>query len=164
MTSDTLNYSISIRTVDIDNETMFEARVKELPNVVEYADSHEEAYELACDSIETTRVYFEKAGRQMPPVAAPIDDVSGRITLRMGKGLHRAVAEAATLENTSLNQFLVSVIAFHTGFGFCARRNPVDNWVSLGESTSARQRKPDRPKHLKLIHSNEPEDGLRASL
>ncbi|MCD5380434.1 toxin-antitoxin system HicB family antitoxin, partial [Candidatus Gracilibacteria bacterium] len=44
----------------------FEARIKELPSIAEYADSFEEAYALAIDSIETTMEIFAEKGRVFP--------------------------------------------------------------------------------------------------
>ena len=48
------DYGITIRRVIKEGEDCFEARVRELPDVVEYADTHDEAYELVIDTIETT--------------------------------------------------------------------------------------------------------------
>ena len=48
------DYGITIRRVIEEGEACFEARVRELPDVVEYADTHGEAYELVIDTLETT--------------------------------------------------------------------------------------------------------------
>ena len=50
----TQDYGITIRRVIEEGEACFEARVREMPDVVEYADTHDEAYELVIDTIETT--------------------------------------------------------------------------------------------------------------
>ena len=57
--TNTQDYGITIRRVIEEGEECFEARVRELPDVVEYADSHEEAYELAVDTIETTEATYK---------------------------------------------------------------------------------------------------------
>ena len=56
------NYNISVRRGEFEGEFCFEARVKELPDIAEYADSFEEAYALAIDSIETTMEIFAEKG------------------------------------------------------------------------------------------------------
>ena len=60
------DYGITIRRVIEEGEACFEARVRELPDVVEYADSHEEVYELAIDTIETTEATLTENRRTMP--------------------------------------------------------------------------------------------------
>ncbi len=59
-----------------NNEECFEARVAELPDVVEYADSFDEAYALAIDTVETTAVIFEEQGKTMPEPMIPAADYS----------------------------------------------------------------------------------------
>ena len=94
-------YNITVRECAFDGESLFEARVKELPDVREYAESAREAYDLAIDTIETA----------FP--ASPQDQFSGRVTLRLPKSLHRALASAAEDEGVSLNQHLVTALACH---------------------------------------------------
>ena len=55
---DAQNYSISVRKGIFDGEECFEARVREFPDLVEYADSSDEAYALVVDAIETTIAIF----------------------------------------------------------------------------------------------------------
>ena len=52
------NYNITVRRASFDGEVFFEARVKELPDVAEYADTADEAYALAIDTIEATAGIF----------------------------------------------------------------------------------------------------------
>ncbi|WOG27803.1 hypothetical protein [Endozoicomonas sp. 8E] len=55
------SYNITVRRANFDGEVFFEARVKELPDVAEYADTAEEAYALAIDTIEiTAEIFAEK--------------------------------------------------------------------------------------------------------
>ena len=106
-------YNITVRECVFDGESLFEARVKELPDVREYAESAREAYDLAIDSIETAAGMFAEAGRLFPLPASPQDQFSGRVTLRLPKSLHRALASAAEDEGVSLNQHLVTALACH---------------------------------------------------
>ena len=71
---DPQDYSISIRRGEFEGDTCFEARIKELPDISEYADSFEEAYALAIDSIETTMKTFAEKGRSFPGPNIPADD------------------------------------------------------------------------------------------
>lgn len=65
-------YNINVRFGEFDSEVCYEARVKELPDIAEYADSYQEAYELALDSIATTAELMAEQGRKMPePQAMP---------------------------------------------------------------------------------------------
>ena len=85
-------------------------QVAELPDVAEYADSFEEAYTLALDTIETTAAIFEQQGKSLPLPFVHCDEYSGRITLRLAKSLHRALANAADNEGVRLNQHLTNVL------------------------------------------------------
>jgi len=108
-------YTITIRQAEFDGETLYEAKVKELPDIAEYSESHEDAYALALDAIATTAEAFAEQGRDMPKPFTPEEDYSGRVTLRLPKTLHRRLAEKADEEAVSLNQYMVSVLAQHGG-------------------------------------------------
>ena len=110
------DYSISVRRGEFEGEICFEARIKELPDITEYADSFEEAYALAIDSIETTMEIFAEKGRTLPKPNIPADDFSGRVTLRMPKSLHRSLATMSDSEGVSLNQYLCNVLSYYSGF------------------------------------------------
>jgi predicted RNase H-like HicB family nuclease len=63
---DASKYTITVRKGLFDGEECFEARIAELPDVAEYADSFVEAYSLAIDTIETTAELFAEQGKLMP--------------------------------------------------------------------------------------------------
>ena len=107
-------YNITVRECVFDSEPLFEARVKELPDVCEFAESAQEAYDLAIDTIETAAAMFAETGRPFPRPASPQDQFSGRVTLRLPKSLHRALASAAQDEGVSLNQHLVMALTCYT--------------------------------------------------
>ena len=109
------DYTISIKRGHFEGELCYEARIKELPDVAEYADSHTEAYDLAIDTIETTAEIFKQEGRSMPEPALSNVEFSGRITLRLSKTLHRLLAEQADDEVVSLNQHIVNQLSFNAG-------------------------------------------------
>ena len=106
-------YNITVRECEFEGEPLFEARVKELPDVREYAESAPEAYALAIDTIETAATMFAESGRPFPLPTRPQDQYSGRVTLRIPKSLHRELASAAEEEGVSLNQHLVTTLVSH---------------------------------------------------
>ena len=93
-------YTISIHYGEFEDEYCYEARIKELPTITEYADSYEEAYALAIDSIETTAELYAELGRAMPK---PSIEKS-------------ALARRAEDEDVSLNQLVVSAFSAFHGF------------------------------------------------
>ncbi|MBN2429619.1 MAG: toxin-antitoxin system HicB family antitoxin [Deltaproteobacteria bacterium] len=112
---DPTKYNISIRKVAIEGSIYFEAKVKELPDIAEYGETHEEAYSLALDSISVTCEVFYEKGRTMPPPIEPIEDYSGRITLRLPKSLHRFLAETSEQDSVSLNLHIVNILTYYSG-------------------------------------------------
>ena len=108
-------YNVTVRKIVHEGEILFEARVKELPDVCEYSEIMAEAYDLAIDTIETAAEMYAEAGRYFPPPTVPQDEFSGRVTLRLPKALHRTLALGAEDESASLNQYLVNILAHHTG-------------------------------------------------
>lgn len=122
------NYNVVVRRVVVESETMFEARVKEFPDLTEYADAPQEAYELAIDAINTVVEVFAEKGKALPAAIEPPIDFSGRVTLRLPKTLHRALADAAEADDVSLNQHLVNVLSYFTGFAH-AERAAATHWT-----------------------------------
>jgi predicted HicB family RNase H-like nuclease len=109
-------YTISVRNGVFEGEVCFEAKVLELPDVAEYADSGEEAYALAIDAIQTIAQIFAEANRPMPSAVRREEVYSGRVTLRLPKSLHRAIAEQALEEGISLNQQIVGSLTYSSGY------------------------------------------------
>lgn len=109
-------YSITVRRSNFEDDFCFEARVKGLPDLAEYGDTFEEAYNLAIDAIEATADIFEEKGKKLPEPPEVIDDYSGRVTLRIPKGLHRSLSVRAEDEGVSLNQYLVSALSCFSGY------------------------------------------------
>ncbi len=140
MSIDAKNYSIAVCYGLFDGEECFEARVSELPDLVEYADSHEEAYNLAIDAIETTAVIMSQKGKSMPLPRRRVDNYSGRVTLRLPKTLHRYLAVRAEYEDVSLNALITSALsAFSSSEG--EWENIAGTWIaspSAGHSSTIR--------------------------
>jgi predicted HicB family RNase H-like nuclease len=144
------NYNITVRRIeDDDYGPCFEARVRELPDVAEYADSFQEVYELAIDAIETTAQALAEQRRRMPQPAPAVSDYSGRITVRTTRSLHRELALLAEEENVSLNQLIVSVLGVYTGMkaaGFSS--SGLQYWREAREGTELTDK--DKP-HLRIV-------------
>jgi predicted HicB family RNase H-like nuclease len=105
------DYGITIRRIQEEDGVCFEARIRELPDIAEYADTFEDAYALAIDAIETTAEALSEQGRSMPGPISEDNEFSGRITLRLPRSLHRDLAQGARQEGVSLNQLLVAVLS-----------------------------------------------------
>jgi len=109
-------YNITIRHGEFEGEMLYEARVKELPDLAEYGETADEAYALVVDAIETAMAAYADRGRAFPPPLQPTEDFSGRVTLRLPKSLHRSLVQMAEDEGVSLNQHLVNVLSYFSGF------------------------------------------------
>ena len=130
------DYNITIRRSEFEGEVCFEARVKELPDLAEYGDTFEEAYALVIDAIETTVEVFAEKGKPMPVPQEVADDYSGRVTLRLPKSLHRVLAESAEEEGVSLNQHLVNILAYFSGFAAGAMpMSEAPEWKTISRTT-----------------------------
>jgi predicted RNase H-like HicB family nuclease len=152
MSIDPSAYNITIRRGVFEGDTLFEARIKELPDLVEYGESYEEAYELAVDAIETTAEIFAEKGKAFPVPHVPADEFSGRVTLRLPRSLHRALAEAADGEGVSLNRHLVDILSYFSGFAAGKQEAAESAWKTLFPSSS---KQPSRKKpSLKVVHDN----------
>ncbi|WP_089725413.1 toxin-antitoxin system HicB family antitoxin [Candidatus Thiosymbion oneisti] len=137
MNIDAHAYNITVRCGEFEGEILYEARVKELPDLVEYGETFEEAYRLALDAIETTAGVCAEKGLAMPAAMVPAEDYSGRVTLRLAKSLHRALAAAADSEGVSLNQHLVNILSYYSGFAAGGRHEALSSGKSGGRGPVA---------------------------
>jgi predicted HicB family RNase H-like nuclease len=110
-------YTISIRKELIESDVYYVARVTELPDIEDYGETYEEAKDLVIDSIETSYELCFENGISFPEPYdfASINDVSGRITLRMPKSLHKKMSLEAEKDNVSLNSYIVSSLSINYG-------------------------------------------------
>ncbi len=103
------------RVLTPDDETgTYTAEILEFPGCIAQGDTPEEAYE----NLESAAAGWIEAalgmGQEIPGPSDPYSH-SGRIALRLPRGLHRRAAQMAERDGTSLNQFLVSAIAERVG-------------------------------------------------
>ena len=113
--TDAERYSITVRKVLVDDQELWRATVRELPDLAEFAETREEAFDLALDAIESLKASAVEEGRPFPEPTEDDEEYGGRITLRMSKSMHRTVAERATVEDVSLNSYIVECIAIRLG-------------------------------------------------
>ena len=110
-------YTISTRQVTIDGDVMFEARVREMPDIVVYGEDSAEAYLGAIETIDSAVHMLTQEGIPVPTVHPMNDEYSGRVTLRLPKSLHRCLDEASEVDGVSLNQHIVNVLTYHAAYG-----------------------------------------------
>jgi predicted HicB family RNase H-like nuclease len=114
-------YAVTLRKVRVDDAEMWRATVRELPDLAEFAETREEALDLALDAIESLRASAAEEGRTFPEPLEDEDEYSGRVTFRMSKSMHRAAAMRAMTEGVSLNSFIVECVALRTASSFSAQ-------------------------------------------
>ena len=102
------------RVVVPEADGSYTAEILEFPGCVASGDSSAEALanveEVAVDWIDATL----EQGQDIPE---PLDQskYSGKLVVRMPKGLHKRAARAAERDGVSLNQFIVTCIAEQVG-------------------------------------------------
>jgi hypothetical protein len=135
---DPASYSITVRKVMEKPKAIYEALIAEFPDVIERAESHTEAYELALDTIATLRDIAVEHGTQFPrPMAARgTDGYSGRVTLRMSRSLHANVSQYAELDGVSLNTWIEEAMAMRLSSGLV---RPVRQEVDVDSREDLRQ-------------------------
>lgn len=149
-------YSIVVQYGVFSGESCYEARAFEFPDLVEYADSAEEARDLIIDSINTTASIFEEKDKSLPEPRQVETEFSGRITLRLPRRLHRELAEVAYEEGVSLNQFIA-----------CTLSNSVNKigWhtlIKVGGTTNIGYAPKKKHKPLRVVSSKTLNDTERA--
>jgi antitoxin HicB len=92
-----------------DDGTWF-ACVRDLPGCMTEGDTQAEALEMLEDAMRSWLEVAIERGLRIPE-PRPEPAYSGRFVVRVPKSLHRALAERARSEGTSLNQLVVAALA-----------------------------------------------------
>ena len=153
MNIDSYAYNISVRRDSFEGEVLFEARVKELPDLAAYGETYAEAYDLAIDAIETAATAFAEKARPFPEPLVPADDFSGRVTLRLPRSLHRALAVTSDEEGVSLNQHLVGILSYFSGFAAAKHEDGSSPWQPF--PTRNELRKAGHRPHLRVVRCDD---------
>ena len=109
--SDPDRYAITVKRVTVADENLWRATVRELPDIAEFADTREEAFDLALDAIVHLKQAAIDEDRQFPEPIEDEEEYSGRVTLRMPAHLHRTIAEKAQADDMSLNAYIVATLS-----------------------------------------------------
>jgi antitoxin HicB len=92
----------------------YTATIQEFPGLVADGDTAEEAISNLESAAESWIEAVLESGQEIPePVS--FHGYSGKIALRIPRGLHKRAAEMASSEGTSLNQWLVTAISQYVG-------------------------------------------------
>jgi predicted RNase H-like HicB family nuclease len=102
------------RRLTPNEEGGYVATIQEFPGLVAEGETAEKSI-AALE--QAARSWIEAAlgsGQKIPePVA--LTGYSGKVALRMPRGLHKRAAEMASAEGCSLNQFLVTAVSYYVG-------------------------------------------------
>jgi antitoxin HicB len=102
-----LDYPITFYPEEVGGFTVM---IKDLPGCMSQGETLEEAYEMITEAKE---LWLESAHEFGDPIPLPhtLETYSGKTMLRMPKYLHKKLAEAAKREDSSLNQYIVSLLS-----------------------------------------------------
>jgi len=104
-------YTISVRKERMDGDVYWVARVEELPDIMEFGDTREDAYNLAIDTLTVGQEMCLAEGTAFPaPKVFQESNVSGRVTLRLPKSVHANCIQRAEEEGVSLNSYILTCI------------------------------------------------------
>lgn len=101
-----LNYPITL----IPDEDGYFAEVRDLPGCMTQGDTAEEALAMIGEAKEAW-IRAAYANRDEIPLPSDDDRFSGRLLVRMPRGLHRALSEQARDQGVSLNQWVVALLS-----------------------------------------------------
>ncbi len=108
-----LPYTIILEQWKDNTGQYWVARVAELPHCLIHGDTPEEALK----EIEEVKLDWIKSNLEDGlPIPEPTEHkYSGQIRLRMPPSLHQSLAHRASIENVSLNQYMVAALARASG-------------------------------------------------
>jgi predicted RNase H-like HicB family nuclease len=102
------------RRLTPDEDGGYVATIQEFPGLVAEGETAEEAISNLESAAESWIEAVLESGQEIPEPTT-FSGFSGKIALRLPRGLHRRAVEMANSEGTSLNQWLVSAIANYLG-------------------------------------------------
>jgi predicted RNase H-like HicB family nuclease len=99
-----------------DESGGFVASIQEFPGCIAEGDTADEALANLDRAAESWIEASLEAGQTIPE-PLELQEYSGKIALRLPRGIHKMAAERASAEGTSLNQLLVAAVANYLGSG-----------------------------------------------
>ncbi len=108
-----LDYPFEIRIEDEGEDLFYVLRYKDFDNVIGVGATMEEAMESGKKALEAELAFLAEQGKPAPKptVTNPLIDVSGRVTLRMPKALHRKLITRSEEDGVSLNTTILTALA-----------------------------------------------------
>lgn len=104
-------YTISVRKEVMDGMSLWVARVAELPDILEFGETRDDAYSNSVYTIKVGQEMCAEVGTPFPPPRVFEENTaSGRITLRLKKSTHFKVIQTAEDEGVSLNSYISSLV------------------------------------------------------
>lgn len=116
----TRGYRVELR---YEEDGTWTVSVPDLPGCVSAGATPDDAVASVGDAIDSWVAAAEETGRSVPTPTALDDEYSGRLLLRMPRGLHRASASKASAEGVSLNTYCVTALTSAVAHGL------VPDWV-----------------------------------
>jgi len=122
-----LPYTVILEVWDDGDGPYYVARVAELPHCIIHGDNPREAVE----EIEGVKLDWIRSNLQRGlKIPEPISRKhSGQIRLRIPPSLHKLLADRATIEGTSLNQYMTGALARSVGL------DHIESKVRTGKKT-----------------------------
>ena len=110
-----MNLPYRLEIVPDSDEGGYTIRYPDLPGCITVGDTVDEAIANAQDA---KRAWIEAALEEGIRIAEPTADAdySGQFKLRIPRSLHRALAERAKEEGTSMNQYCVYLLSVQAGY------------------------------------------------
>lgn len=109
-------YPFSVKVIKYDdNDYEYEVNFKDFAEVVGIGDSIEEAIEEAEYNLDAYLKYCQLKKISIPEasISKPLDEYSGKITVRIPKNLHRDISEFAEIDGMSINSLAIDAFRFY---------------------------------------------------
>jgi antitoxin HicB len=121
----------------------FVARAPAFEVLAAHGDTPEAAIHELHVAGEATVALMRETGRPVPEPDADVADFGGKVALRVPRSMHARVARVAQLEDVSVNQLLVSIIA--EGLGRRAVVRALENQEGAAAVKKARKERAASP-------------------
>lgn len=108
---DPYRYVVHTERVEFDGEEFFKTSIVELPDVEVYEKTVAEAYSVIIQTIKDLHDAAVHDGRPFPLADKRDNDYSGRVTLRMGRTLHRRLDFQSRCNGNTLNAEIVGQLS-----------------------------------------------------
>ncbi len=106
------NYPFDLRIEELDGEKYYVCRFRDFPTVVGAGETTDEAIAEGREALAGMLEYYLETGKKIPePSVTESIEASGRLTVRMPKGLHLKLIQRSEEEGASLNTLVVQALS-----------------------------------------------------